>query len=90
MFRIDVADLKSIDIFSLRPAVCAWRSFRRQIPGPGTATKKEAKKAGTSYSMIHTASEGSNSCGSNWFHSSLETTNAGFCISAGVVVLKYR
>ena len=49
MFRIDVADLESIDIHFLRPAVCAEPGFRREIPGAGSATKKEAKKAGTSY-----------------------------------------
>ena len=49
MFRIDVADLESIDICFLCPAVCAEVRLADEIPGPGTATKKEAKKAGTSY-----------------------------------------
>ena len=49
MLRIDVADLESNDIFFLCAAVCAGRSLVREIPGPGTAAKKEAKKAGTSY-----------------------------------------
>ena len=49
MFRIDVADLESIDITFLRAAVCVEPGLGREIPGTGSATKKEAKKAGTSY-----------------------------------------
>ena len=49
MFRIDVSVLPDVSDDFLRPAVCAEPGFRDEIPGAGTATKKEAKKAGTSY-----------------------------------------
>ena len=49
MFRIDVAVSADVVATFLRPAVCAGLSLVREIPGPGSATKKEAKKAGTSY-----------------------------------------
>ena len=49
MLRIGVAVLPDVAALILYPAVCAERSLVRQIAGPGSATKKEAKKAGTSY-----------------------------------------
>ena len=49
MFRIDVAVLPDVAALILYPAVCAELRLADEIPGPGTATKKEAKKAGTSY-----------------------------------------
>ena len=49
MFRIDVSVLPDVSEDFLRAAVCAEVRFRREIPGVGTVTKKEAKKAGTSY-----------------------------------------
>ena len=49
MLRIDVAAWSDVSELFLYPAVCAERSFGREIPGAGSATKKEAKKAGTSY-----------------------------------------
>ena len=49
MLRIDVAVSPGVAADFLCTAVCAEPGFRREIPGPGTATKKEAKKAGTSY-----------------------------------------
>ena len=49
MFRIDVSVLPDVAALILCSTVCAGRSFPHEIPGPGSATKKEAKKAGTSY-----------------------------------------
>ena len=49
MLRIGVAALADVVESFLCPAVCAEPGFRDEIPGAGSATKKEAKKAGTSY-----------------------------------------
>ena len=49
MFRIDVSVLPDVSEDFLCTAVCAEPGLVDEIPGPGTATKKEAKKAGTSY-----------------------------------------
>ena len=49
MFRIDVSVWLDVSEELLRPAVCAELRLARESPGPGTAAKKEAKNAGTSY-----------------------------------------
>ena len=49
MLRIGVAVSADVSERILYPTVCAELRLGREIPGPGTAAKKEAKKAGTSY-----------------------------------------
>ena len=49
MLRIGVAVWPDVSELLLRPTVCAELRLADEIPGPGTAAKKEAKKAGTSY-----------------------------------------
>ena len=44
MFRIDVTDLKSIDICFLCTAVCAERSFPHEIAGTGSVAKKGGQR----------------------------------------------
>ena len=49
MLRIDVAVSPGVAADFLCSTVYAELRLADEIPGPGTATKKEAKKAGTSY-----------------------------------------
>ena len=49
MFRIDVAAWPEVAALIFSSAVCAELRLAREIPGPGSAAKKEAMKAGTSY-----------------------------------------
>ena len=49
MSRIDVSVLADVSALLLCSTVCAEPGLVREIPGAGSATKKEAKKAGTSY-----------------------------------------